>query len=280
MGRKRRSSGYRRPSGGLLPIIIGIAVVGIMAGLTEMGQNSSSNNGSGDTPKLRTADQATKAAMSWAGTVGVEDLSPSSLDQNRIRRNYVLAIDASGSMGDNDSCAPGTDPKFSVVRPAVSEFLNSLGPEDYISLVSFQGEQVQVLVPLGPNRPGVILPAIDSIRPGGGTPIGLTLQSAMKLLEDQAQRQAGYGEYNIVLVTDGAASDKALMLQMLDRITIETPIVIQTVGFCIGRNHALNDPSRVIYRSADNGEALRQGLTAAVAEAADFDGSTFEQLNN
>ena len=31
MGRKRRSSGYRRPSGGLLPIIIGIAVVGIMA---------------------------------------------------------------------------------------------------------------------------------------------------------------------------------------------------------------------------------------------------------
>lgn len=279
MGRDRRR-------GSLLPMFIAFFVLGGVLVLSEFGgQNQGGQTATRDSDRLhmRTADQATKAAFSWAGTLSVDDAQPSDagmvLDQNRVRRNYVLAIDASGSMGDNDNCAPNNDPKFTVVRPAVEEFLRSLGPDDYLALMSFQGEQADVLVPLGPVNSGVIFVAMSQIVPNGGTPIGKTLLRASEILEDQAQRQAGYGEYTIVLVTDGAASDPERMNEALDLITLNTPIVIQTVGFCIRNNHALNDPSRVVYRSADDGEALRAGLAAAVAEAEDFTAGGFESLN-
>ncbi len=273
--------GRHQRRGSLLPVAIALCVLGGVFAMSEFG--SQTTNSHSDRLNLRTADQATKAAFSWAGTLSVDNAQPSEtgivLDQNRVRRNYVLAIDASGSMADNDNCAPGNDPKFTVVRPAVEEFLRSLGPDDYLSLMSFQGEQADVLVPLGPVNSALIFSAMSQILPNGGTPIGRTLFRAAEMLEAQAQRQAGYGEYTIVLVTDGAASDPERMNAALDTITLNTPIVIQTIGFCIRNNHALNDPSRVVYRAADDGEALREGLAAAVAEAQDFTTDGFEQLN-
>ena len=273
--------GRHKRRGSLLPVVIGIAIIGGVFTFSEFG--SQPTNSPMDRLNSRTADQATQAAFSWAGTLSLEGVEPSDtgvvIDTNRVRRNYVLAIDASGSMGDNDNCAPGHDPKFTVVRPAVEEFLRSLGSDDYLALMSFQGKNAEVLVPLGPVNPVEIAGAVDRITPNGGTPIGGTLMQASAILEEQAQRQAGYGEYTIVMVTDGAASDPDVMNRALDTITLNTPIVIQTIGFCIRSDHALNDPSRVIYRAADDGAALREGLAAAVAESRDFTTDGFEQLN-
>ncbi|MBV6633088.1 MAG: VWA domain-containing protein [Alphaproteobacteria bacterium] len=278
MGRRRRRStrgGFvARLLGAMTPIFIGIFVlVMLVDGIFNDNQLLSED------PDQRSADQATRAAFAWAGGVGVGAELASALDNNRVRRNYLLAIDASGSMEDNDNCAPSGQSKFSVVAPAVSSFLDSVSPDDYVGLIAFQRDEASLLRPLGPPRKDEMLQAISTITPGGRTPIGATLVLAKSVLEARAAAQAGYGEYTIVLVTDGAATDQEMMDRMLSDITLETPIIIQTIGFCLRRSHALNDPSRVIYRAADDGQALSQGLAAAVAEASDFDASDFEQLN-
>ncbi|MEO0391731.1 MAG: vWA domain-containing protein, partial [Pseudomonadota bacterium] len=229
------SRGKRR--GSLLPVAFGLMVIGFIAAIFDFGGQAPGSGTSADALTVRTADQATKAAFSWAGTLSTDGLAQTEgsvlLDDNRVRRNYVLAIDASGSMADNDNCAPNNQAKFGVVRPAVEEFLRSLQPEDYLALMSFQSDNAQVLVPLGPVNPAQIFEAMASIVPNGGTPIGTTLLGAKQMLEQQAQRQAGYGEYTIVMVTDGAASDPERMTYALEQITLNTPIVIQTVGFCL-----------------------------------------------
>lgn len=278
MGRKRRRStrgGFvARLMGALSPFFIGIFVLVIMAEAIFSDEQVLQDDGD-----QRSADQATQAAFAWAGGIGVAAELTSALDDNRIRQNYLLAIDASGSMSDNDDCAPAGQSKFDVVSDAVSLFMDSVNPDDYVGLIVFQGDQANLLRPPGPPRKDEVLSAIRTAQPGGRTPIGATLALGKSVLEQRAAAQAGYGEYTIVLVTDGAATDSEMMERMLDDITLNTPIIIQTIGFCLRNSHALNDPSRVIYRAADDGNALSQGLAAAVAEASDFDASDFEQLN-
>jgi Ca-activated chloride channel homolog len=263
----------------LLPAMI-FAVLGILAYSYVTGGGSSSNSKIRGLAHPRTLDQATLAAFSWVGDRSLNaDPATLTIDEDRLRRNFVLAIDASGSMAENDGCAPPGEWKFNAVRGAVEALLSGMGPEDNVALIAFQGEDANVLAPLGPGRHDQLNEQLYKVQPGGGTPIGKTLEVAGQLLEAQAQRQAGYGEYNIVIVTDGIASDPDYMNRMLDHLTTTTPIVIQTVGFCIKGNHPLNDPSRVVYRSADDAEALRRGLASVLAEASDFDTAGFEKLN-
>ncbi|MEM6903801.1 MAG: vWA domain-containing protein [Pseudomonadota bacterium] len=279
---RRRRSNRRASRGGFLarlmgalsPIVIGIVVLIFMANAMFNEQQASRSDSD-----QRSADQATRAAFAWAGGVGVDTGVNAALDANRIRRNYLLAIDASGSMNENDNCAPAGRTKYFAVSSAVSSFLDSMNPDDYVGLISFQRDGASLLRPLGPPRKDEVIEAIRQVAPGGRTPIGATLALAKSVLEQRAAAQAGYGEYTIVLITDGAATDEEMMDRMLAEITLETPIIIQTIGFCLQSTHALNDPSRVIYRAANDGEALSRGLAAAVAEASDFDAADFEQLN-
>jgi hypothetical protein len=54
-----------------------------------------------------------------------------------------------------------------------------------------------------------------------------------------------------------------------------TPINIYSIGFCIGENHALNQPGRTFYKAADNPAALRKGLEEVLAESETFDETEF-----
>ena len=54
------------------------------------------------------------------------------------------------------------------------------------------------------------------------------------------------------------------------RLLAESPVVIHTIGFCIGEKHSLNQPGRIDYRAADDPVALARGLSAVLAESPDF----------
>jgi hypothetical protein len=55
----------------------------------------------------------------------------------------------------------------------------------------------------------------------------------------------------------------------------ESPVVLHTIGFCIGEAHALNQPGRTYYRAADDPGALRRGLDEVLAESPVFDLTEF-----
>src|SRR5690606_5760668 len=102
---------------------------------------------------------------------------------------------------------------------------------------------------------------------GGGTPLGDATYKGVHSLVDQYRKQLGYGEYRLIVVTDGESSDN------LDRGVAEAnkfSIPIYTIGFGIGERHALRKHS-ISYRSADSAEELKQALEQAASELDVYD---------
>jgi hypothetical protein len=187
--------------------------------------------------------------------------------QGLTTSNYYLILDASGSMGET-RCS-GNQPKIQVAVDAVSAFAQSLPKQANFGLAVFANSQLQELRPLSPSS-NQGLNKLQSVRPSGGTPLKDALQFGYQHLLAQGQRQQGYGEYHLVLVTDGLASKGQDPRRMVESILGESPVVLHTIGFCIRSHHVLNQPGRIYYRSATDPEGLRQGLDSVLAEAPAF----------
>ena len=112
---------------------------------------------------------------------------------------------------------------------------------------------------------------------GGRTPLGRSVSYAMEALSAQARKQLGYGEYHLVVVTDGEASDTIYLDQAIDNVLSISPITIHTVGFCIGQNHTLNRKGYTLYHTANNPSSLMKGLNLVLAEAPTFNESSFNE---
>ena len=104
--------------------------------------------------------------------------------------NLCLILDQSGSMG-------GTPIK--TVRAAAKKIVDSLSPQDRISVISFDHEAQLVVSNQLATHPDTIKQAIDSIRAGGGTAI----DEGLKLgIEAVAHGKSGTVS-QIFLLTDG-----------------------------------------------------------------------------
>jgi hypothetical protein len=91
-------------------------------------------------------------------------------------------------------------------------------------------------------------------------------------LAQQRDRQLGYGEFRLIVVTDGQATGRPLPQAV--NYAREQRIPIYTIGLCIGEKHDLRQYS-VSYRAADSIEALRRSLEETLAETSVFDPQTF-----
>lgn len=216
-----------------------------------------------DQPKLATL-------MTWGSRAeGTE----TDVSTNLLRKNYYIVFDGSGSMGESD-CTERTS-KMTVAKTAVTEFVNLIPAGDNVGVLVFDYHGVRELVPLATDNRETIAAEISGIQPGGRTPLGHALFQASYSLEQQASRQLGYGEYNIVVVTDGAATDEADLSRIVSLVVDKTPVTIHTIGFCIGEGHILNQDGRILYKSAMNAEQLNAGLESVLAETESFDVGSF-----
>ncbi|MCG6893423.1 MAG: VWA domain-containing protein [Desulfobacteraceae bacterium] len=194
---------------------------------------------------------------------------------NLLARNIVLIFDGSGSMKDVN-CSGGLS-KNEAAKKAVLEWSSTVPADANLGLVAFhagsRGLTVQELAAGSRER---FMQTVQRIQPGGKTPLTLSIKKALLMLEKQAQKQLGYGDYTIVVVTDGIANDPQALMFWVNQVLEFTPINIFTIGFCISGNHSLNQPGRTDYRAADNPEQLRKGLQESLAESETFDATTFE----
>jgi hypothetical protein len=190
-----------------------------------------------------------------------------------MRRNYYVVFDASGSM--EQSRCSGNESKIVVAQRALGAFIERLPADVNLGLTVFDNDGIRELIKLQPLNKDGAARTIASIRAGGGTPLAASIRMAYAALTEQGRTQGGYGEFHLVVVTDGEATGEN-PANVVNAMLKESPVVLHTIGFCIGNDHSLNQKGRVVYRAADNPSELAAGLANVLAEAPAFTVQSFK----
>ncbi len=236
----------------------------LLAGCDDPPQGQS---GAGGTTANGAKTPIAKAAM-W-GTQAA-DRADGPLPDNATADNYYIIFDGSGSMNKRE-CTNG-ETKLDVAKEALAQWLRVVPASANVGLFAFDQKGASERIAMKTNGAAhgqALLELVRNINAGGNTPLGAAMGSALEALGAQAARAHGYGQYHIVVVTDGYASDTDLLRQV-SRSIYDTPIIVHTIGFCIGERHVLNQPDLMIYVSANSPEQLAQGLENVLAESEDF----------
>lgn len=193
-----------------------------------------------------------------------------------LTRNFYVIFDGSGSMAESLTRQCKGDRRFGSrlegAKWAVEQFLPLVPRDVNLGLWIFDAGGNSERVSLGPANRGRFLTAVQQTRAGGNTPLTESIEQGVNRLVQQRDAQLGYGEFRLIVVTDGQATGRPLP-QAVDHAR-ERRIPIYTIGLCIGEKHELRKDS-VSYRAADSIEALKRGLEETLAETNVFDPRTF-----
>lgn len=211
-------------------------------------------------PPLQTGQALGFANPTWFGTEPAKDLDPV-----LTRHNYLIVLDGSGSMADQ-KCS-GDLRKIDAAKAAIKAFAAKLGPEDNLGLCAFDSQGVSERTPLGTNNRKEFNQALSNVLSDSSTPLSDAVQLGYDVIKKQARRQLGYGQYFLVIVTDGEANPGYDPTAIVNTIVAESPVIISTVGFCIGEGHSLNRPGLTLYHDATNLKQLNEGLESVLAES-------------
>ncbi|MBL8584436.1 MAG: VWA domain-containing protein [Rhizobiaceae bacterium] len=170
------------------------------------------------------------------------------------RANLVFLIDVSGSMDEPD--------KLPLLRSAFRLLVNTLGPDDTVSIVTYAGDAGTVLEPTKASDKGKILAAIDSLTPGGSTAGEAGIREAYRLAQNSFVKD---GINRVMLATDGDFNVGQTDDDDLKRLIEEkrkTGVFLSVFGF--GRGN-LND--QMMQEIAQNGNGTAAYIdTLAEAE--------------
>jgi Ca-activated chloride channel homolog len=196
------------------------------------------------------------------------------LADSLTRKNYVLILDGSGSMKEK-KCS-GNLTKNEVSKQAVVEWAALIPDDANLGLIVFDHDGFSIRLPLGLGNRQQFRKEVEKVVPDYKTPLTDALDTAYDMLTEQGRKQLGYGEYTVVIVTDGVADDINSLERSVNMVLATSPIMIHTIGFCIASDHSLNRQGRTIYRAANNPSELRQGLQDVLAESESFDITGFK----
>jgi Ca-activated chloride channel homolog len=214
------------------------------------------------------------AAATWAAPEGETLILVGDVPTAPLVSNYYVVFDGSGSMGDFECVESGN--KLEAAQDALTRFASAVPDDANLGLLAFDGAGITERVQLGQGNREEFTVAVREVVAGGGTPLGAAIAQAAGRLQTQAMLQRGYGDYNLVVVTDGYAEDPDVMTREVTALLSQTPVTIHTIGFCIDENHALNLPGLVYYRSAMDADELLLGLESVLAESPDFQVTDFD----
>jgi hypothetical protein len=193
-----------------------------------------------------------------------------------LTRNFYFIFDGSGSMAESLNKRCKGDKRFGSrlegARWAVEQFLPLVPRDVNLGLWIFDAHGNSERLALSPDSRTQFLTAVQRTRAGGNTPLTESIEQGVNRLVQQRDTQLGYGEFRLVVVTDGEATGRPLPQAVA--YARERRIPIYTIGLCLGAEHELRKYS-VSYRAADSVEALQRGLEETLAETNVFDPQTF-----
>ena len=196
--------------------------------------------------------------------------------------NIIIILDASGSMKENFR-GDQSKSKMDAAKEALKTVLAKVPDNTHIGLLVFSGSNVQNdwVYPLGPKNTEQMLAAIDLPLPGGGTPLGKYMRIGANRLLKQREKQYNYGNYRLLIVTDGVAQDEEKVAQYTPEI-LDRQIRVDVIGVDMQTDHLLAKDADS-YRRADNPGELVAAVTQILAETGgtgtDLDGEdAFEDI--
>lgn len=182
--------------------------------------------------------------------------------------NIVVILDASGSMQEKFS-GDQTKSKMEAAKAALLEVLSKVPEDTHIGLLVFSGANIQSewVYPLGPKDPQRLTAAIQLPQPSGNTPLGRYIRIGANRLLEQREKQYSYGNYRLLVVTDGEASDAEKVKYYTPEI-LNRQIRVDVIGVDMQTDHML---AKVVdsYRKADNPGELIAAVSQILAETVD-----------
>lgn len=193
-------------------------------------------------------------------------------EQTLYRDNVVIALDVSGSMDDDMHGST----RMRIAQDALKTVASQLSATTQVGLYAFGGKNNSGwYYPLGPLDQRKLERAIERARPGGATPLGAALKQCGNALLEQRQQQLGYGTYRLLVVTDGEASDAALMERIIPQI-LARGITFDAIGLDMSGDHSLATKVHN-YRRAEDKKSLTQAIAASFAEVGGDDQGTSDE---
>lgn len=194
-------------------------------------------------------------ALSETG-FGLLTLVPPSVRARGVRRDLILLIDTSGSMGGEP---------LDQARRVASALVDTLGEEDRLEMIEFSDEArrwTRAAVPAtAKNKKGAIA-WLRKLEASGSTEMHEGILAALRSLDDEAQRQ-------VVLMTDGLIGFES---EIVHAIAHECPkgSRVHTVGIGSSVNRSLTGPAaragrgvEVVIGLGEDPERSAQKLVAA-----------------
>lgn len=114
------------------------------------------------------------------------------LEPTELRSNLVFLLDVSGSMNSRD--------KLPLVKNSMKMLLDSLHPDDTVSIVVYAGSTGVVLEPTKVSKRNTIMNAMNALRAGGGTAGAAGIELAYNMAEQNFDKGA---VNRVILATDG-----------------------------------------------------------------------------
>ncbi|MCC9608866.1 VWA domain-containing protein [Blastopirellula sp. JC732] len=193
--------------------------------------------------------------------------------------NVVVILDNSGSM--NEGMHSGGT-RIDAAKSALLRVLDQTpaGAKVGVFLLN-AGPTGNWLIPLAPVDKSEIKDAVSNLRADGGTPLGASMKSAADALLQLRESQR-YGDYKLLIVSDGEASDANLVERFLPEIQARG-LLIDVIGVNMAREHSLATRTST-YRNAGDPKSLEQAISAVVlgessaSNANDAGESDFELL--
>mgnify|MGYP001795404218 FL=1 len=175
----------------------------------------------------------------------------------------AIVLDDSGSMSEDMQAA----------RLAVAAAVETMAPEDFVSIVALNKGLVLPFMPVEEARPQLRAILADVVSQGS-TPLTGAVSTARRVLGEEAARAGGFGTYRILVTTDGQADDNATLRLAIEDLARTTPIQIATIGVGISGSHVLNRSDLGTFVAIDDVSDLEQALQSAVAEQTTFSAIT------
>lgn len=270
--------GYRRKKRGSgVTAVLFVAVVAFFVAPDVLDKFWSGTKQSPVVPQQRTEAprEGVKSQLPWPY---LTDDAQSLLSVNEMMRgNYYVLMDGSGSMAGMDCVEKGRGlRKIDVAKEALVKFAELVPADANMGLASFDISGVKERLTLAVGNRQQFYENVYQVEPGKSTPLDSAIKLSFDKLTAQAKMQLGYGEYHLVIVTDGEADRDEDPTRTVNRILQNSPVVVHTIGFCISTKHSLNQPGRTRYQSANSSDSLFRGLSDVLAESPEFSVSDFQ----
>ena len=133
-------------------------------------------------------------------------------------QNVVVLLDDSGSMNESLRSDPSTQ-KIEAAKRALLQVLEQVPPDAQVGVLALNGPggNGAWIIPLGPLQRQPMQQAIQQISAGGGTRLGEFMKTAADQLLALRDQQH-YGDYRLLIVSDGEANDPTLVELYLPQI--------------------------------------------------------------